>query len=265
MSNDDLFKFEHRWETTMGLVFPGERVVFRDKDLFTEFSNKSWMELLLYGVTGREFSKKQIQLFDSIWTICTSYPDPRIWNNRVSSLAGTARSTACLAVGASSAMSEALLYGRRPDIRAIDFFYRAQEQIENNKELSEIVLSELKNFRAIFGYARPIVKEDERIKPLVELAHKLGLANGKYLKLVFDVEKILSEGRWRKKANIAAVAAGLAADQGLTPREYYNYLLVSFSIGFTTCFIDAAEKPENMFFPFRCNRIKYEGSSIREW
>lgn len=265
MSIEDLLRYEKCWETSIGLSFPGERVVFRGQDLFSEFSDKSWMELLLYGITGKKFSKEQIQLFESIWTISTSYPDPRIWNNRVSALAGTARSTACLAVGASNAMSEALLYGRRPDIRAIDFLYRAQKKMEEGNDLSNVISSELKRHRAIFGYARPIVKKDERITPLINEASKLGLANGKYLKLVYLVEDILDKGRWRKKANIAAVAAGLAADLGLSPREYYNYLLVSFSIGFIVCYIDAVDKPENAFFPYSCKRILYAGKENRNW
>lgn len=265
MSVEDLIEHEDHWETSMGLSFPGERVVFRGKDLFSCFSNKPWMELLLYGVTGREFSDNQIRLFEGMWTICASYPDPRIWNNRVSALAGTVRSTACLAVGASNAMSEATLYGRRPDIRIIDFLYRAQKELDKGNTLNDVVRDELKQYRAIFGYARPIVKEDERNKPLVKLANELGLGKGKYLQLVFDVEKIVQKGRWRMKANIAAVAAGLAADQGLTPREYYHWLLICFSIGFITSYIDTADKRENTFFPFCCDRIFYEGIKIRNW
>ncbi|MFK7815408.1 MAG: hypothetical protein AB8B92_03650 [Gammaproteobacteria bacterium] len=89
MSLKDILDSEICWETDIGFLFPGERVDIRGKDLFSEYSNKPWMELLLFGVTGREFSAEQIQLFEGIWNISTSYPDPRIWNNRVSALAGS--------------------------------------------------------------------------------------------------------------------------------------------------------------------------------
>ena len=122
-----LLDAENNWETDLGAWFPGERVVFRGKDLFQELGNSSWMGLLLFGITGREFNEKQIRLFEGIWTICSSYPDPRIWNNRVAALTGTVRSTSTLAVSAGNAVSEALIYGRRPVTYSIDFMFRAKK------------------------------------------------------------------------------------------------------------------------------------------
>ena len=42
----------------------------------------------------------------ALW-VNTSYPDARIWNNRVAALAGSARSTGNLGVSAALAVSEA--------------------------------------------------------------------------------------------------------------------------------------------------------------
>ena len=260
-----LLDSENHWETDMGAWFPGERVVFRGKDLFQELGDSSWMGLLLYGITGREFNEKQIRLFEGIWTICTSYPDPRIWNNRVAALAGSVRSTSALGISAATAVSEASIYGRRPDTRTIDFLYRTKKQLETGNTLQEIVRSELKKHKNIFGYGRPLVRTDERITPLMTLANQLGFADGDFVKLTFSIEKVLLEGRWRMHMNIAAVAAGLAADQGLSTREYYQYLVLSFSAGMTACNVDTYTKPEGSLFPLRCNRIRYEGVSSRKW
>ena len=87
-----LEKFEDNWRTSIGGWSPDGEAVLRGKDIFTELNGKPWMEYLLYAVTGRE-SPKIARLIEAIWVICTSFPDPRIWNNRVSALAGTARST----------------------------------------------------------------------------------------------------------------------------------------------------------------------------
>ncbi|HFD13290.1 MAG TPA: hypothetical protein ENJ32_12610, partial [Crenotrichaceae bacterium] len=126
-----LLDAENNWQTDLGAWFPGERVVLRGKDLFHELGDYSWMGLLLYGITGREFNEKQIRLFEGMWTISTSYPDPRLWNNRVAALAGTTRSTSVLGISAATAVSEASIYGRRPDIRTIDFLYRAKKQLSS--------------------------------------------------------------------------------------------------------------------------------------
>lgn len=265
MSMADLLKYERSWETSLGLSFPGERVVIRGKDLFSNYSNKPWMELLLYGVTGREFSNEQIKLFEGIWTICTSYPDPRIWNNRVSALAGSCRSTGSLGYAAGIAVSEASIYGMRPIVKSFDFLLRTKKSIDEGDKLSVLIKKELKKYRVIPGYARPIVSGDERIKPLMKLANSLCLGSGDYVNLAFEVEKTLFELGYRMHANIASIAAGIVADQSLTTREYYYYLINCFSIGLLVCNLDASSKKEGSLFPLRCSRVSYDGASSRKW
>ncbi len=256
---------EDRWVTGMGAWFPGERVVFRGKDLFNELNGISWMGLLLYGITGRSFDDKQLRLFEGIWTICTSYPDPRLWNNRIAALAGTARSTAALAIGAATMASEASIYGGRPVVRSIDFLFRARELLQRGADLQDVVATELKSCRGIAGYGRPLINADERIKPMLALAEELGFGSGAYVKLAFDIERVLLQGRWRFKMNIAALLAALAADQGLTRQAYYHFMVLCFSAGMFPCYADALNKPEGAFFPFRCDRIDYKGCSRRKW
>ncbi len=265
MSLKDILDSEVCWETDIGLLFPGERVDIRGKDLFSDFSNKPWMELLLYGVTGKEFSAEQIKLFEGIWNICTSYPDPRIWNNRVSALAGSYRSTGSLGFAAGTAVSEAEIYGMKPIIKSFDFLTETKNRIKNGESLSILIKEELKKYRVVSGYARPIINEDERIKPLINLANKLGLGSGEHIKLAFDVEKTLITLGYKMHANIASIAAGLVADQGLTAREYYYYLVNCFSIGILLCHMDASSKKQGMLFPIRCERIRYHGSNLRVW
>ena len=119
--------FEDNWQTEMGAWFPGERVVLRGKDVFTELNECSWMEYLVYAVTGKE-SPKLAKIIEGLWLLSTSFPDPRLWNNRVAALAGSARSTGVLAVSAGIAISEATVYGLKPIKGALDFLYRASEK-----------------------------------------------------------------------------------------------------------------------------------------
>ena len=261
----DLSAAEDVLYTDMGAWFQGERVVIRGKDLFTEFKHSSWVEILLFGITGKYYSENQIKLFNGMWTLCGSYPDPRIWNNRIASLAGSARSTCALALGAATAVSEAKIYGRGPDIRSIDFLLRAKKEIDSGVKLETIIKKELKEKRTIAGYGRPIIKVDERIKPLSELASELCLFDGDYVKLAFKINEFLSNGRYRMQMNIASLVAALMADQGFTAIEYYQFNVLSFSAGMFPCYIDAVNKPEGSFFPMRCERINYTGVAKRKW
>jgi hypothetical protein len=262
---EQLSKYEDHWPTEMGGWFPGERVVIRGKDLFHELNELPWMGLLLFGITGRFFSDNQIRLFEGIWSLSTSYPDPRLWNNRVAALAGTARSTTALGIGAATAVSEATVYGPRPGLKAFDFLLRTKNHIENGGDVTQWVKKELTQHRSIGGYGRPITQIDERVQPLLNLATELGLANGPYTELAFVVERALQEDRWRIRMNIAALIAALVADQGLSPREFYSFVVLCFSAGMFPCYADTGNRPEGSFFPLRCSRIAYEGQPRRPW
>src|SRR5436309_888547 len=91
-----------RLRTRMGAAFVGQRAVFRGHDLHADLRDMDWLELYLFGITGRRFTRAQIELLQATW-VYTSYPDARLWNNRVAALAGSARSTPALGIGAAIA------------------------------------------------------------------------------------------------------------------------------------------------------------------
>lgn len=261
----DLLEYRNRWITRMGLVFPGERVVLRGKDLFHELADMRWMEVFLFGITGRTFNENQIRLFEGIWTISTSYPDPRIWNNRVAALAGTARSTPVLAIGAAISISEAKIYGFKPIIGAYNFIVQTKARMSVDERLEDIVLCEIRKNRSVPGYSRPFGNKDERITPLLRLAQTLGLSEGAHTHLAFEIEEIYKQNRLRLKMNVAALAAALCADQGLSVREYYHYLIPCFIGGMIPCFIDTQDHQEGIFLPISCDKIQYEGKANQAW
>jgi len=251
--------FEDNWQTSMGGWYPCDKVILRGKNVFTELNNHSWMQYLLFAVTGRE-SEKVARLMEGMWVICTSFPDPRIWNNRVSALAGTARSTGALAAAASVAVTEATLYGLRPIKGATDFFYRADQRLASGESLESIVDSELKQFRSVYGYGRPLVKADERVQPMMEFARSIGCGSGKFVKLAFAVGDYLWATKLKHQINIAAVCAALLADEGLTPIDFYHMATVAFTAGAMACFVDASAQQEGCFFPLRTSRLEFSGA-----
>ncbi|HUW00285.1 MAG TPA: hypothetical protein VMV88_09020 [Gallionella sp.] len=250
--------------TRAGAFIPGERAVFRGYDLHTSLKDLDWLELYLFGITCRRFTAQQMKVLHSMWTY-TSYPDARLWNNRVAALAGTARSPGNLGLAAASAVSDAQLYGRGADIRACEFLTRARIQVEGGADLEALVRVELKEKRGIAGYGRPIVAADERIAPMMARVREYGMDGGKHLKLAFEVEKILFEGRLRLRMNYAALAAALAADCGLSPKQYYLLGFPVFLAGMPPCYLDAAEKPEGQLFPLPCQMLSYKGVPHRRW
>jgi len=252
------------WKSRMGAFFPGSHAIFRGHDLHAELKDMDWLELYVFGITGRRFSAAQLRLLHSIWTY-TSYPDIRLWNNRVAALAGSARSTGTLGVAAALAVSEASLYGGGILTRAIDFLIRTQKQLDEGGTLAECIRVEMEANRIIAGYGRPLTNADERNQHILDLARGLGLDQGPYLRLAFAIEEFLCAGRWRKKMNYGGLAAALTADLGLSPREFNLYWFPAFLAGMQPCFIEASERPEGALYPMSCADILYEGCAQRPW
>lgn len=267
MNNENPLKSgEGPLRTSMGGCFPGERAVFRGHDLHAELRDADWLDLYVFGITGRRHTPAQLKILHGIW-VNTSYPDARLWNNRVAALAGSARSTGILGISAALATSEAAIYGRQIDIAIADFLVRARTAVESGCQLADVVAEELRVNRGIGGYGRPVAKSapDERNKVILALAQREDLADGEYVKLAFAVEEILLTGRWRMRMNYAAIAAALALDIGLSPPEYYLYMLPAFLAGMPPCFIEAAARSEQATFPLRCQSIIYQGMPRRNW
>lgn len=252
------------FKSRMGAFFPGSHVVFRGKVLHRDLHDIDWVELYVFGITGRRFSPGEIRLFHALW-VYTSYPDVRIWNNRVAGLGGSARSSGNLSLAAALAVSEAAIYGRGIDIRAADFFVRTHAQVATGVALTDCIKAELSSQRSIAGYGRPLIAGDERIKPMLALAGSLGRADGAYLRLAQAVAEALRAGRWRLQMNYGAIAAALALDLGLSPTEYYYFMFPAFLAGMPPCHIESAARPAGSLFAQACGDVRYSGVSARRW
>lgn len=248
----------------MGACFPGSHAIFRGFNLHTELRGMGWIELHLFSITGRRFPAAPRQLLEAIWT-CTSYPDVRIWNNRVAGLAGSSRSSGTLGLAAAMAVSEAAIYGRGIEIRATDFLIRTQQALASGGSLEDCILAEMAAHRSIAGYGRPVTNGDERIPHILALARELDLDQGPHLRLAFAIDDYLRASRWRKSINYGAVVTGLAADIGLSPREFYLFMFPTFLAGMTPCYLEATERPEGTLYAAPCSDIAYAGPTPRPW
>lgn len=263
-SPDTLAAARGPFHTRVGACWPGSRAVFRGADLHTELADLDWMELYVFGITGRRFSPNEVRLLHAIWVL-TSYPDARLWNNRVAALAASARSTSVLALAGAIAATEAGIFGGGPGIRAIDFFRRAGAATAAGRPLRDFVFAELAE-RRIYGYGRPINILDERLPALEAQVHAVGLDGGRHYRLAYEVERILvAEHKPFLKMNYAAATAALAADLGFTPQQYHLFNILKTLAGMPPCIVEAAEKPEGSVFAMACGDVAYEGPPARPW
>lgn len=254
--------------THVGGLFLGDRAVFRGYDLHQELRDSDWVELYMFGITGRRFSPRQTKLLHGIWVL-TSYPEARIWNNRAAALSGSARSSPALGLVAGLALSEAKIYGGGAGLRAFNFIKRAGEAVGAGQDLREFIEQELAN-NYIYGYYRPFnnmhANSDERLPWLADLARAQGMGDGLHFNLAFKVEKILLDmGKTSLRMNYAGMTAALGADLGLSPQEFQLFRVPLFFAGMPPCLVEAAEKPEGTLFPTPCDGISYGGIEKRPW
>ncbi len=262
---EKLFENENHLETRMGGLFAGERVVYRGQDLHFDLDDMSWIELHLYGITGRRFTEEQLKVLNAILTY-SSFPDPRIWPNRVSALAGTARSTGNLGVSSATAVSEATIYGGKAIVMATDFILKAMKWVDEGGDLLILITQTLNEHRYVYSYGRPIVQTDERIPHLLKKLKSVDMDHGKHVLLAFEIEKILLKIKIELHINYSGFITAIAADIGFTPRQFYLFCIPMFIAGMIPCSIDSEEKCEGTFFPIRCRSIAYEGDiSHRLW
>ncbi|RZI81598.1 MAG: citryl-CoA lyase [Rubrivivax sp.] len=253
-----------RLKTKVGAAFPGERAVFRGHDLHTGLKDMGWIDLCAFGITGRRLSAAQLKLVESMW-VWTSYPDARIWNNRVAALAGSTRSTPALALSAGQAVSEAMIYGRRNEFRALAFFKRTHQAMLAGASLGDCIDQHLAQQGKLAGYGRPLASGDERIGPTMALARELGLADGPHVTLAFEVDRLLQARGRPLRMNFGALVSAFGADFGFSPRDCNLFYFPIFLAGMQPCYVEAADQPPGTLFPTACADVAYEGRGKRAW
>lgn len=258
-------------QTRMGQAFPGERAVFRGRDLHSEIlknhSNNApttdWFELFMYALSGRQFSPSQLRILNFCW-VNTNYADVRLWNNRIAALAASSRSTSSLGLAASCSAIEAELYGLKAVQMSADFLQRTQNAIEQGIPLPTIIEVEIKRNKYLKGFGRPIANnlKDERIAPLLKLMAEEKILPGPYLELVNKIEQCLPD---LLRANYAAYIAAVPLDFGLSMREIIIYLQPFLLVGSIPGVIEAYERPEGATFPLKCEQIICTKPSSKKW
>jgi citrate synthase len=190
MSIKKLEKHLDKITTRMGKAFLSERVVYRGRDLHHDLNQMSWIELYAYGITGKYFNKKELEILNYIW-VSTSYPDKSIWPNHITALAATARSTESLGLSIGMTVCEANLYGGTPFKVGFDYFKRAGISIKQGQKLEDFIAQEIEKHKVIYGYGRPLASTDERVRHILLFLSKMGFIRLNNLKLSKLIRSIL--------------------------------------------------------------------------
>lgn len=243
----------------------GESVYIRGYSLFDDLFNQiSYMQLIVLNATGKLISSNLGKWLENNF-MSMSYPDSRIWCNQIGALSGSMGTSPTAATVAGSLAADSRVYGgSQTSQSAMNYIKNALEEYNAGATIPDIVTkAPLKQGRpAIIGFARPIVRNDERIKPHREMTKKLGFKEGEHMKFANQLSDYL-EKHYSMGINIGGYTSAFMLDQGFTPEEVYIIKNMCVASGVTACYTEYKQQQENAFLPQQCNDIEYLGHQPR--
>ena len=243
----------------------GEGVKCCGFDMMRDLVGKvSYMQVVVLNATGRLPNRALADWIEATH-ICMSWPDPRIWCNRIGALAGSSRASSVAASTLGVLAAESTSYGIKPLISGVELIQQAYRSVSTGMSVDGFIDEEVKKYGGkpfLMGYVRPIAKGDERI-PAMELVTKdLGFEIGEHLSLAYKIEKVVND-KFGETMNINGYMSAFLSDQGYTEIEVhriYSTLVVS---GVTACYSDTIDRVEGGFSPLKTSDITYKGPGLR--
>lgn len=272
-----LIKNNHFWEKNRGTFRskiggwrPNEAVYNSGYSMLDDLvGSASFFQVLVLNCTGKLPDKSLADWIEASF-VCLSWPDPRVWCNKMGTLAGNMRCTPAAAVTAGVLSSDSRMYAAGALDNGTAFITSALA--EKNAGISTKIIIERalnKSQRnasskpAIMGYARPIASGDERIPAMERVTKQLGFEIGPHLTLAYEIDKILRL-EFDESMNILGYCVAFLSDQGLKKSEINTIFSTWVNSGVHACYTEAMRNPPESFLPMHCSDILYLGPSPRE-
>lgn len=226
--------------------------------------NASLMQVHILNATGK-FVDRNIADWIEINFMGLSYPDSRIWCNQISAYAADTNSTGVAAVSAAILSTDSRAYGgSQTTFSCMKFLDSSYQRYKAGETLTSIISKiGTKNGKPIIvGFARPIDRDDERLRPYELMQEKLGIEVGAYLSFAKELSDFLDK-YYSLTINSGGYASAFLLDQSFSPDDGYNIKAYSVASGAIACHRNMAASPSNSFLPLKCLDIEYTGKAIR--
>jgi citrate synthase len=253
------------WERRRGRVVTraggwraGGGVTLHGHSLFDELMDgrHRWAQLVSLSVAGWMPTPEEAALIEVIW-MCGAFPDPRIWCNQVSALAGAARCPPVAGSLIGALASESLRYGPLASYHASRFLLTLRDRVAAGASLASIVEGMPRDERGVPrvpGFVRPIARGDDRVPALTRAMQALGVAPGPHLERALAVDQHLAE-RYGERINAGGLYSAVLLDLGYTPDESQQLQAVMMVVGASACYRDTVARPPDSFLPLRCDDV----------
>lgn len=220
----------------------------------TQYS--SWMEAWATIAGGRAFTENEIKLLEHI-QVCTSYPDMRIWNNRVGTVTVGARNPEIHGICAFMAVAEAQVYGVQVVAECSSMLANAVRACIMDHEPLEIFTARwTRRYGRIAGYGRPLHANDERNEPTFKAMERLGVVKGTHLSMALAIADVLKKKERPVLMNAGAVFTAILMDLGFSQEAIQVFITILFISGLYPCQELAMIRAPSFFTAIRCDELE---------
>ena len=225
----------------------------------------SVFQVMIMNITGTLPERRLADFVEGLF-ICLSWPDPRIWCNKIGAFSAMTRTSPTVAIAAGGLAGDSKMYGPGtiPDVDS--FMQSAHDFITvGGGSVEEFVDRKAYRGGKLYapGFARPLARGDERITAMRRYAHELGFEAGLYEILMNRIEDRLAikEG---EGLNLAGYITAFLRDQGYNLEEVVGIVAWSVSTGVYAAYFEYIDQDPEAFLALKVDDIDYVGPAIRD-
>lgn len=201
----------------------------RGRLVFAELLGKaSFMQVAALAIAGVELSRSDAELLDDIGVLA-QLADPRIWPLAVTrSIAATGGTLAEAVVAGIATLCTAQMTGI-PSAELIRFL----DRVRPGESVEDAARAALSRGERIPGVGRPVLRGDERVRPMLEAMARHHRLEGPSVRLARELDAFLT----REKGlgvNSAGYCGALMRDLGFAPNAAAAFCLIYFLVPILT-------------------------------
>ena len=242
----------------LGGVNPDQSVTLAGYNLFSELVGNLSLAACFHLYVKKSLPSPQVERLLSAIVTATVYPDIRIWPNRAVAFCASAGTGNAAGVSSGMLGMEGLMFGGDSVAACFRFLSDIKDEesrgVPVEQQIERLAIGKLK----IPGFGRPLVKGDERLKPILRIAEECGLISGDWLMAGRQVEASLDK-KIGIQLNASGLMACLLADMGFSYAEVRAFGAFTPMISFFGIFNEHARTEAKPVFPLAISDIEYLG------
>jgi hypothetical protein len=224
----------------------------------------SVFQVIIMNVTGRLPDKRLADFVEGLF-ICLSWPDARIWCNKVGAFCAMTRASPTAAIASGGLAGDSTMYGPGT-VPAIDAFIKCAHEyiVEGGGSVENFIDENGYRGGKLYapGFARPLAKGDERITAMRRYARELGFVPGVYENMVNQIEEHLAL-REGEGLNLAGYFTAFMYDREYSMHELMGITAWCISTGVYASYFEQIDRPPEAFLALKVDDIDYSGPAIR--